>query len=124
MRKYLSQAELLDLVANSKHAASDELRGALNTLCVELLSVTVARASDLLPTYKVRLSRWLKEGVPPSTGLEEFVAAMERCGESEVALTVHKTPQVHFMVLLRADLSTVLGMVAIRRDDDLTRIRE
>src|SRR5437016_5187270 len=75
--------DLLRLIDGSSVPCREELRSAFAAAPADVTATKPAIASELLPTYQVRLERWRREGLPPSVGLPEFLDALERIGEAE-----------------------------------------
>jgi hypothetical protein len=112
MTIYLSQRELANLAADDSSAIR-LLRQALDPGSVELVSGDTVSASSLLPTYRVRLRRWMTDGVPNSIGLDDFVSTLERLDQSEVLVIGAHGNGWNFVVLAKPDKSAILGVVAV-----------
>lgn len=110
-------AEHLRLLAARSHLPGCErLATAVDSVAAEVMVTKTVRASELLPTYLVRLRRWEEEGEPPSVGFPEFVQALETLGDSDVAITRYAGPECYFVLLFSAGLDTLIGCIAIEQE--------
>lgn len=113
--------ELIRLAKTAHSSCSDLLVAAIEARRADLEATSLVNAAELLATYRVRLARWQAEGVPAAIGLPEFVAALDRLGDSEVVVAGYDDDAQTFVVLVSAGLDTLLGCIAIRRSSTMAR---
>jgi len=71
-------------------------------------------ARELLTTYVVRLQHWEETGLPPSSGLREFVLVLERAADSRVAVAQLDCGATRFVLLISAARDKLLAVVVLQ----------
>lgn len=113
MRDELSLDEIAMLASASESPIKDRLIAATRGRPDHVRVLRPFAASAAIDTYRVHLKLWQDDQLPPITGLPEFVAALERAGQSEVVMSVYEQPERRFVCLLSADLRSLLAAVEI-----------
>lgn len=97
-----------------------ELLEAIAAHPIEATATTTVGAEELLPTYTMRLERWRDEGLPPSSGLPEFVDALRGLGKDQVVITRVQSTDATFVLLFSVGPEVLRACVAIKRPMDMT----
>lgn len=121
----ISHTTLRGLAVASGVPGAAALAESLDPAVTDLLSGTVVTAADVVPTYRVRLARWLADGSPPGFGLPEFTLALDLFGASQVGLIPHRHGDTRFVALLGLEplrLAAVVGIEAGRKFEFVPRI--
>lgn len=107
--------DLRTLAANSTVDCRSDLLEAFGAAASGVTATQTVAASHLVPAYEVRMARWKEEGLPPSGGLDEFVAELRRLGDEQVVITSDKPQPTTYVLLISLDPYVLRGCVAIRR---------
>lgn len=105
--------ELVRLSRASSSPGRELLEDAIRGSRRQLRATSRMSAPELLRTYRVRLQRWMEEGVPTSVGMPEFVEALEAAGDADVVVADYHFNERTFVVLLTGRMDEMLGCVAI-----------